>query len=81
MEVMLAGSGNYVKELAKAVTFCSFVEIKRIGCTLRKLATASSSHQSSCVCVRAVEGGGGDEHILPTTLQKYSIPTIFLLDK
>lgn len=37
---------NYVKELAKPVTFCSFVEIKRIGCTLRRLATASSSHQN-----------------------------------
>lgn len=55
MEVMLAGSGNYIKELAKPVTFCSFVEIKRTDCTLCRLATASSSHQNQCVC--AVGGG------------------------
>lgn len=38
MEVILAGSGNYVTKLAKSVTFCSFVEIKRIGCTHHRLA-------------------------------------------
>lgn len=46
---MLAGSGNYIKELAKPVTFCSFVEIRRTDCTLCRLATASSSHKNQCV--------------------------------
>lgn len=77
MEVMLAGSGNYVKELAKPVSFRSFVEIKRIGCTLCRLATALSSHQNVSLCVQC----GGGQHGLPTTLQNYSISTISLLDR
>lgn len=58
MVVVLAGSGNYVKELANPVMFCSFVEIKRISCPLSRLPTPSSSHQNVCACTMGCGGNG-----------------------
>lgn len=51
MVVVLAGSGNYVKELANPVTFCSFVEIKRIESATSADCLQPQVPTKMCVCL------------------------------
>jgi len=82
MEVMLAGSGNYITKLAESVTFCPFVEIKRIGCTHHRPAYSLKFPSQCCV-----HGGGGWWRracfiiCSPHYLHEHSIPIIPLVDR